>query len=806
MAPFIKFFSAVVLTSALVFWLNGTIKIPGSTQPPLGKLLNPYSGVWTSHTESEHLDATYAIHGLKAPCTIIYDERRVPHIEAGNLEDALFAQGFVEAQNRLFQMFFLTKVASGSLSEFFGDRTIAMDLEKRRWGLKYAAENAAKAWETMPHFGLIQKYVDGINAYIDQLDPKDYPIEFKLLGIKPERWTVLHSALIFKQMSMTLAGMNQDIQNTNLHNILGDADFKALFNPSNLPQDPVIPTGTTYKFDTLFGLKPPLRMDFDSLIYDQAPEEFKRGTGSNSWAVSGKKTKSGHPIFCNDPHLSLTLPSIWIECQMKTPEFNTYGVSFPGFPGIMIGFNEYIAWGETNVSQEISDLYTIKWADSERKGYYLDGKIVAPTTRIETIKIKGKPDLIDTVYYTQWGPIIRKSTDSKTDLALRWLVHDIPDKEEFYTFIAGMQCQDYNAYLDATDPFITPAQNFGFASSSGDIAMRVNGRFPAIYDDEGRFVKQGDRSENGWEAFIPKSQVPQVKNPPRNFVASANQKSTDNTYPYYYTGIFENSRNQRINTLLNKAENITPQDMMSMQMDDHSVLAQAFLQIMETTLTDSLRQMSEVADLLKWDGSYNAKSEMPTLFELFVDQVQALTWDEITDKSTNIDTYLPDPWRLVMLMKKEPESRWFDVKKTPQIETGNDIINDALINAMTEKMERKQKGLSNEWGDFHTTNIHHLMRIPTFSALDLKANGCPDAINANAGSFGPSWRMVVSLDSVVTAYGVYPGGQSGNPTSKYYKNMVADWVVGKYYALHFEKDFAKLLSLKTSQINLKPLK
>ena len=802
MAKYMRFIFSLICTVGIILWLNGNLQIPGSTHPPFGKLLNPYSGIWSSHTESENGDFTFKLLGPKSDIHVYYDERRVPHIDAKSLEDALFAQGFVEAQNRLFQMFFLTKVARGELSSMFGERTIELDLAKRRWGLTFAAENAVKAWEKMPHFSLIEKYIEGINAYIDQLDASQYPIEFKLLGIKPEKWTALHSALIFKLMSQTLAGLNEDIENTNLKQLLGEEDYAALYNELKPIVDPVIPSDTKFDFDTLYGNPKAQITEYTGFLEKKDVSTYQKGIGSNSWAVNGNKTKSGHPIFCNDPHLTLSLPSIWFECQMKTPDFNTYGVSFPGFPGIMIGFNEHIAWGETNVSQEVSDLYTIHWTDQSRKKYILDGKEVSPEQRIEIIKVKGQKDIIDTVYYTYWGPIVRKSIDAKSDLALRWLVHDAPKGEEFYSFIGGMQSANYASYLQATDPFSTPAQNFGFASTSGDIAMRVNGVFPAVYHQNGKFVKQGDQSQNGWNTLIPKSQVPQTLNPARNFVASANQMSTGDSYPYFYTGIFEHTRNQRINGILSQKESIEPSDMKSMQMDNYSVLAADCILAVKDYISAPLLDDDDVKALFSWNFTYMANDPIPTLFDLFFAALQTHTWDEIVKNQEKYQLYLPEDWLLLHLIKTDPNSKWFDAKDTPEVETASEMINISLEDALKKYKDLKSQNVA-LWGQHHQTNIHHLMRLPTFSALNLNANGCPDAINANNSTFGPSWRMVVSLDSTVTAWGVYPGGQSGNPTSKYYRNMIHQWVKGEYNDLHFVNDFEKIKPYLTSSLLLK---
>ncbi len=213
----------------LVLFLNGNFNPSKSPIPPLGKFLNPFAGAWTSDTRNESKQIIIEDYSLKNKVEIIYDERRVPHIYAENMEDALFAQGYIEAQNRLFQMEFLTMAAAGELSSVMGSRTVEIDLEKRRRGMKYAAENATKGWEKSKDVNSSYRYVDGVNAYIKSLKKKDYPLEFKLFNIEPSEWTPLKSALIFKQMSLTLAGRNDDITNTNLLLKLGKDEFNMLY-------------------------------------------------------------------------------------------------------------------------------------------------------------------------------------------------------------------------------------------------------------------------------------------------------------------------------------------------------------------------------------------------------------------------------------------------------------------------------------------------------------------------------------------------------------------------------------------------
>lgn len=803
----IWYFITFLFTMALIAFLNGNLNLSKDPKPPLGKFLNPFGGVWSSDTRNEKNNFTLDVYGLKDKVDIIYDERRIAHIYASNMEDALFAQGYVEAQNRLFQMQFMALAAAGELSSVIGPKTLELDKQKRKRGMIYAAENATKGWEKLKDFNSAFRYVDGVNAYINSLKSSDYPIEFKLFDFKPTEWSALKCALIFKEMSLTLAGYNGDIRNTNLMASLGKDDFAMLYPEKQGIENPIIPLESPYAFDTLYGRQQDTTAFFKEKILKAYYENKTKGIGSNSWGVAGSKTSTGKPIFCNDPHLSLSLPSIWFELHIHTPEFNAYGVSFPGMPGIMIGFNDYIAWGETNVGQDVEDLFQIQWVNPEKTKYMLDGKEIDVTYRIEEIKVKGGKTIIDSVKYTYWGPIYHTSVDGKHDLAMRWLCHDVPDVDEYNVFINAMRCKNYEDYLKATEGYISPAQNFGFASVQGDIALRVNGRFPAKYGQDGRFVEYGNNSKNNWQAWIPRSQNPQIINPKRGFIASANQVSADKSYPYYYTGKFERYRNRSVNDKLTQMSNITVDDMKKLQYDAYSHKAADFINhIKLLKLSDHFNadEKKFYQKLTEWDYHYHAEKEGPALFEHFCNTLEKNTWDELEKIGDDMSISFPEDWRLLELMITDPKNKYFDHKSTKTVENANDIIVKSLKETFSEFTKMTKEGKGTNWGKYKPLNINHMTRLPAFSALNMEANGCADALNATRSNFGPSWRMVVSLEEQVKAHGVYPGGQSGNPTSKYYKNMLDSWLKGDYYALNPSKDKETMRSKSTQTITLNP--
>lgn len=774
--------------------------------PPPIRFLDPWKGVWNHgvhQAKKEEMSTKY----LKKPASIIYDNRWVPHIYAENLEDLLFLQGYVEAQNRLFQMEFLSMAAAGELSSILGDVTLPYDLDKRRRGMKFAAENAVKAWEKMPEYALAQRYIDGVNAYIDQLKPEDYPLEYKLFNIKPQPWTALKSALIFKEMSLVLCGKNSDLPLTNARNLLDSTTFARWYPESENIEYPVVPEHITYNFDSIYLKKYDKSQIVGMVIENSFFETRNPGIGSNQWTVGGQKTKSNANIFCNDPHLNLGLPSIWIEQHLVSPQINAYGVSFPGFPGIMIGFNDDIAWGETNVGQDVEDLFLVDWADVSKKYYFLDGNKIETKERIEVIQVKGysKP-VIDTVKYTHFGPVYKESANGKSDLAMRWLAHDAPSGPEFMTFVQAMQCKSYTEYQKATGVFETPAQNFGFASKDGTIAIRVNGKLPAKSDQDGRFIEVGNKISNDWQAFIPRSQNPEVINPPEGFVASANQRSAGKNYPYYYTGTFEHYRNKTIHNFLEKGNEFTVQDMQKMQMNAYSSKAAGFISVLpeKCKTVMSKGKVAWYLRLKQWNASYTKDAQEPVFFEIYLKHLREQTFDEFNALTDKVQLLLPKDWVLLQMIQNYPNDQIFNIKKTSTIENAENVQISAFFSAVQEMDSLVEANPTIAWGKYRPLHINHLVRLPALSALDVEADGCPDAINAKGNSFGPSWRMIVHQSSPIEAYGVYPGGQSGNPFSPYYKNMINDWVNGKYHALRNDSKSSSIQDIALTTINCKP--
>jgi penicillin G amidase len=802
---------ALVLAAA-VFW---ALDNRHGTFPALGKLLNPFAGFWQNGSRSDAVPETLVVPGLRDEVRIVWDVRHVPHIFARNDHDLYLAQGYLTARDRLWQMEFQAFYAAGRLAEIIGRPGLESDLFNRRFGMGWAAERAADAMSGDPKaLESVKAYTDGVNAYINGLSRRDYPVEYKILDYAPEPWTLLDSGLLLKYMAYDLSSYNDERWMTAARQALGEAVVDELF-PVEPPGfvDPIIPAGTTWDFMPVpvpkaGGTPPPsgpggpAAFAPTSGLRDPvaAPDPGRPEIGSNNWAVSGTRTRSGRPILANDPHLRLTLPSIWYEIQLSAPGTNAAGVSLPGTPLIIIGHTDRIAWGFTNGGDDVLDWYAVKFRDESRAEYLYGGEWRKTSVRIEVIKVRGEKPVVDKVIYTHYGPVVWLEGEREpanrsvpAGAALRWTGHDASN--EFSTLYHLNRARDYRGYLEALATWDCPAQNFVYADADGTIAIWNDGKFPLRAKGQGRFILDGSNPADEWHGWVPHEHVPHVKNPPRGFVSSANQKPADASYPYDLGWDFASfERGDRINEILEGMKEITPDDMRRMQNDNLSLRARMVLPRLlgEINKLDLTAAEKWALDELKgWDFMNLAGRAAPTIFAEF--------WSDFNEKTWN-DEKKGDLWGMrwprsevvIDLVLNHPGAEFFDDRTTPQKEALGDIANAAFRSAVRRlQSECGPPGKSWTWGERRQAAIGHLGRIPGFGREKLAMDGGGNAINTSGPGFGPSWRMVVELGPEVKAWGILPGGPSGNPGSRYYDAGIDDWVAGKIYELLFLKTTAE---------------
>ena len=795
-----SFVISAVVTAGLVFALN---KKWGKV-PPIGKFLSPQHGFWqNAEPTNENFDTDLKFPDLKGKATVYIDERLVPHVFAENDEDLYFIQGYLHAKFRLFQMDLQTKAAEGRASEIAGAKAINYDKEQRRLGMRFAAENALKELEKDPHSkAMFDAYTNGVNAWISSLKESTLPLEYKLLDLQPEKWSNIRSALLLKMMAKLLSSETEsDLPNTNAKFIFTPDEFKMIYPQVPDSLEPIVPKGTVFDKPGIVPVKP---ASADSIYFgnketvaDRIVSESDKTNGSNNWVVAGSKTKSGSPILCNDPHLELSLPSIWYEIQLQTPNSNVYGVSLPGSPFVIIGFNDSITWGVTNAQRDVKDYYAIKFKDKTKKEYWFDGKWISATQRVEEIKVRGAATIYDTVSYTLFGPVMYDesfSTDlsKMRNLAVRWIATD--PSNEAATFYQLNHAKNYKDYEEAIKTYGCPGQNFVFASKAGDIAIWQQGKFPARWDGQGLYVMPGEDSSYMWQGFIPQAENPHSKNPERGFLQSANQRPVDSTYPYFIPGSYITARGITITNKLSAMNGITPADMMKLQNDYFNTTAEdarsTLLQfVKEGDLDADARKYLEI--VRNWNLEADPSSKGQTIYTCWWDSLQVGIWK---DELTKVDP--PAAWptqqTLMELLKRDTAMKFIDNINTPQAETLYDVVTSALQKAANVLKKKETEGKL-EWAKFKEPGIYHLMDkskqdLLPLDRTKLNMGGDGNIINAVTQSHGPSWRMIVQLSTPPEAYGVYPGGQSGNPGSQFYDDYIDNWVAGKYFKLWFMKE------------------
>jgi len=788
----IKAILATVLTVVLTWVLNtrqGDI-------PPFGKFLSPFRGFWQNDAANALPTAqTLTLPGLQAPVQVRYDDRHVPHIFAQNDHDLYFAQGYLTAQDRLWQMDFVAHVAAGRLSEIVGPARLETDRFFRRMGLPFGARKSLAAALANPTTRtVLTSYSDGINAYIGTLTPATLPFEYKLLDYAPEPWEPLKSALILKYMAFDLSGRSDDLRMSNALGKYGPAVVKDLFPDYPQREDPIVPAGTPLDFTPVpVPAAPP---SFQAAMSDKVPQrEPAPELGSNNFAVSGAKSASGYPLLANDPHLQLNLPSIWYQVQLTAPGVNVYGVSIPGAPFTIIGFNEQVAWGVTNVAADVLDWYQLKFKDATMREYWHDGRWKPVRRVVERIVVRGQPDRLDTVLYTHHGPIVYDH-DEKPFLpqtpirhAMRWTAHDAAN--EYLTFYRLNRARNYADYTTALTTYGAPAQNFIFADQQQNIAIWPNGSFPLKWKNQGKFILDGTDPAYDWQGWIPAAQNPHVKNPARGFVSSANQSSTGPDYPYYLNWNFGSwDRGHRINERLARMTRVTPDSLRQLQNDNFGINAQLMLPrllalVDPAQLTAAQRQAYDEAG--RWNYFYEADALGPSIFELWYGTLLKRLWDDDFGPAAQAgEMRYPSRDRTNTLILAEPDSRWIDDRRTPAKETLASLARQSLQYA-ADSLQRKFGPLGPEWRWAHqkSTDILHMAQLKGFGRLDLNVGGGAGIVNATSERNGPSWRMVVALGPQVKGYGVFPGGQSGNPGSASYDDMITTWSAGQLDELVF---------------------
>ena len=711
------------------------------------------------------------------------------HIFATSDRDVIVALGYVTAQDRLFQMDFVSRVAAGRMSEVFGPSSIEADKYLRSTGMNWAAKQItqAHAQERGLDYDLMAWFSEGVNAYINSLSDAERPFEFKLFGYAPEKHTPLHTILLMQYFNFDLSFGSDEMAYGLAQARLSPEDYAELYPRHSTRYKPIIPSDAKASKNFFSEIGNTSMASSDALALLKRMQRILRGhgiegyhpsKGSNNWAVTGGRSVTGSPVLAGDMHQSLTLPSIWYEAHLVTPSMNTYGVLSPGVPLLVEAFNDHVSWTYTNSGLDGIDHYLLRLSEDGRS-YEFDGDWIPLQMLPDTIHVKGEQALIDTLVLSHLGPVVR---DSSTAVAIKWVAHE---KNHMMTALWDMNRAKDAAQLDsALHNWHSPAQNILYADTKGTIGIRVAGIAPLRGSGDGIGFLDGSTSTTEWVGNIPFEEMPSAVNPPRGYLTSTNQQPTTADYPYYLNHDWQAAyRSLRIDTLLSGKEQHSIEDIKNYQADFYVGQYDAFVPLLDSVNSLSPQAEAVRSALTEWDGFAEGETIGPLALHEYLIALNRLTWDE------PVFVDLPVPSETVLLTLLNRESKWLDIQETPVIENAGALMAAALEEASGALLS--QYGDDWRWTSHHQVIFRHLTQTP---ALDMFWRG-PYAYPGYDETLGPgdglevthgaSWRVVVDFSSSPPeGVGIYAGGQSGSPLSRHYDLQIQDYLNYNYFPLH----------------------
>ncbi|HEC22225.1 MAG TPA: penicillin acylase family protein [Chloroflexi bacterium] len=798
-------------------------------------------GVWLgiSRRAYPRTRGTVELQGLTAPVEIYRDRYGVPHIYAQTAEDLFFAQGYVHAQDRYWQMEFWRRIGAGRLSEFFGEATLSSDIFLRTMGFARIAEQEYALADPETRRAL-EAYAAGVNAYTQSRRPAQLGLEFALLQwmgveVEIEPWTPINTLTWAKVMAYDLGGnMEDEIRRVELIRAVG-LDMAADLLPTYRDDMPyIVPdeeldylSGSARNAGDLLAhlddVNTRLVGGFDparSLALGRG-----EGIGSNNWVLSGDLTDTGAPILANDPHLGIQMPSIWYEiglhCVEKTPDcpFEVRGYSFAGAPGVIIGHNDRIAWGMTNVNPDVQDLYIERINPANPNQYEVNGEWVDMDLIPEEIIVQGEDEpYFLMVRYTRHGPIVTDMESMQdqagftigppgfpeglefTALSLQWTA--LQPVETFRAILLLDKAQNYEDFREALQYFTVPSQNFVYADVEGNIGYQMPGQVPIRAGGDGSLPAPGWTDDYEWVDFIPYDDLPRAYNPTQGYIVTANNPVVSPEYPYLimnYGGFDHGYRARRIVEMIEEhPDGISLDDVATMQGDNLNLSALEILPYLEG-LSFEDPALAEARDrLLAWDGQMHMDSPEAALYgyfwvallsETFHDQLPEDLWPGGGSR-TMVAVY----WLL-----QEPDNPWWDDLRTPDVtETRDDILARALEKGYADGVEVLGERLDAwRWGDVHTatfanqtfgeSGIGPIEAI--FNRGPVAASGGTSIVNATSWSVDepflvnsvPSMRQIIDLGDLTNSRMMHTTGQSGHPGHRHYDDFIDPWRFIEYH-------------------------
>lgn len=772
-------------------------------------LFNSFTFPKAAQTERRYRDpqaATLRLAGLRAPVTVRRDERAIPYIEAANLSDLSFAQGYVTATDRLWQMDLLRRVVRGELAEILGRDALATDKLHRKYGAAQIVE-AEVAGASKEAREQLEAYARGVNAYMESLDAKQLPPEFQILQYRPRPWSPADSLLIVKFFFGVLSDTwETDIMRASLAGL--PAEKRQALLPEKSPLD-VIVVGSDTK--TVAMRKPALNMRTDVAAVRALSEMRESATrtverlglpglnqeASNDWVVSGRRTASGKPLLANDPHLPSSAPSIWYMINLSAPGVRVAGVSTPGLPGIVIGHNEHIAWGFTNTGPDVSDVYLEKFDPQNPNRYMTPAGWREAQVRREEIKVRkgfvGTETETQTieVTVTRHGPIIFEHEGKR--YALRWTALD-PKLTDVQGFFAMNAARNWKEFQTALSHYTGPMQNMVYADVDGHIGYTAAGRVPIRKSGDGSLPYDGSTDEGEWTGFIPFDKLPRQLDPPSGIIVTANQRVVGTSYPYFLTHEWAAPyRARRIYELLQAKQKLTADDFRAIQGDTYSIAAAIFAEatvaqvgsrLMRPDSSSTAEQKKEqekwnrlLTSLRTWDKRITSESTVAPL----VAEMRLAFSRRILTAALGAELAKEYSWSngdtLIDRLIKEQPADWLPKEFKSYDELLMACYEDAR-QALTKRLGADESGWT--WGRYAQVIFPHpLARVPLigqqFAIPPFAQNGT--GFNLTTVNVGRSVSMRFIADPGdwdKTQQGITLG-ESGLPSSPHWRDQLDDW-------------------------------
>ena len=730
------------------------------------------------------------------------DERGIPYIQAKNDHDLYLAQGYVTASDRLWQMDLLRRSERGDLAEILsaGPNNVVLDQDKQHRTLGFAQVAEAEfAGASAQSRALLQAYADGVNAYIASLDAKTLPPEFQILQYKPSPWTPADSLLVIKVFAEALSSTwRLDVMREALASL--PAEKRAMLMPEFSPLDVLVVGKDTRKPATSFSNSPTRTFSSNqavlfALAKDQELESqslarvgvYAEGlAASNNWVVDGKHTVTGKPLLANDPHLAPSAPSIWYMVHLSAPGVRVAGVTAPGLPGVIIGHNDQIAWGFTNVGPDVQDLYVEQFDPANPRRYKTPSGWSDATIRHEEIKVRNGfiDSAADTVpldvTVTRHGPIVFEKDGKR--YAMKWTALDpkLNNPDSTYSLNRARNWKEFNAALRS---FTAPTQNIVYADSAGHIGYHAAGVVPIRKSGDGSVPYDGATDAGEWTSYIPSDKMPTVFDPPSGIIVTANQRIVGTDYPYFLTHVWAQPyRARRIYDLLSQTPKLSANDFRRVQGDVYSIgnvlFAQQITKIMRDQLKpEEARLAATLAAFEKWDGRMDADSHVaPVLAQMRVAfrtrVLNAALGDDLFKIYgwSNFDTTID---RLITEQPKE----WLPKEFTSYADLLRACFEDA------QKVLTKNLGADEAkwtWGEMVKVRFSHpLANAPLiglqFTIAPFPQNGTAGlAATPNVGA-AVSMRLIADPSDWDKTQHSITLGESGLPATAHWSDQLADW-------------------------------